>query len=68
MLRHHERWDGSGYPEGKSGNEIHEMARIAAVADIFDAITSERLFAPAKPGPRRRARDPGRRRARSSTR
>jgi HD-GYP domain-containing protein (c-di-GMP phosphodiesterase class II) len=49
VLRHHERWDGSGYPEGKSGAEIHEMARIAAVADTFDAITSERPYAPAKP-------------------
>jgi HD-GYP domain-containing protein (c-di-GMP phosphodiesterase class II) len=49
VLRHHERWDGSGYPEGKSGTEIHEMARIAAVADSFDAITSERPYAPAKP-------------------
>jgi HD-GYP domain-containing protein (c-di-GMP phosphodiesterase class II) len=49
MLRHHERWDGSGYPEGKAGAEIHEMARIAAVADVFDAITSERAHAPAKP-------------------
>ena len=49
VLRHHERWDGSGYPEGKRGTEVHEMARIAAVADTFDAITSERVFAPAKP-------------------
>ncbi|HTU85002.1 MAG TPA: HD-GYP domain-containing protein [Solirubrobacteraceae bacterium] len=49
VLRHHERWDGSGYPEGKGGTEIHEMARIAAVADTFDAITSERPYAPAKP-------------------
>ncbi|HUA47904.1 MAG TPA: HD-GYP domain-containing protein [Solirubrobacteraceae bacterium] len=49
VLRHHERWDGSGYPEGKSSTEIHEMARIAAVADTFDAITSERPYAPAKP-------------------
>jgi HD-GYP domain-containing protein (c-di-GMP phosphodiesterase class II) len=49
LLRHHERWDGSGYPEGKAGDEIHEMARIAAVADVFDAITSERAYAPAKP-------------------
>jgi HD-GYP domain-containing protein (c-di-GMP phosphodiesterase class II) len=49
VLRHHERWDGSGYPEGKNGGEIHEMARIAAVADVYDAITSERVFAPAKP-------------------
>lgn len=49
VLRHHERWDGTGYPEGKSSTEVHEMARIAAVADVYDAITSERVFAPAKP-------------------
>jgi HD-GYP domain-containing protein (c-di-GMP phosphodiesterase class II) len=49
VLRHHERWDGTGYPDGKSGTEIHEMARIAAVADVFDAITSERPYAPARP-------------------
>jgi HD-GYP domain-containing protein (c-di-GMP phosphodiesterase class II) len=49
VLRHHERWNGAGYPEGKVGAEVHEMARIAAVADVFDAITSERPFAPAKP-------------------
>jgi HD-GYP domain-containing protein (c-di-GMP phosphodiesterase class II) len=49
VLRHHERWNGSGYPEGKASTEVHEMARIAAVADVFDAITSERAFAPAKP-------------------
>jgi HD-GYP domain-containing protein (c-di-GMP phosphodiesterase class II) len=49
VLRHHERWDGSGYPDGKAGVEIHEMARIAAVADVYDAITSERLHAQARP-------------------
>jgi HD-GYP domain-containing protein (c-di-GMP phosphodiesterase class II) len=49
VLRHHERWDGSGYPDGKVGDEIHPMARIAAVADVYDAITSERLYAPARP-------------------
>jgi len=49
VLRHHERWDGSGYPEGKSATEVHEMARIAAVADVYDAITSERAFAAAQP-------------------
>jgi HD-GYP domain-containing protein (c-di-GMP phosphodiesterase class II) len=49
VLRHHERWNGSGYPEGKLASEVHEMARIAAVADVFDAITSERPFAAAKP-------------------
>ena len=49
VLRHHERWNGSGYPDGKVGTEIHAMARIAAVADVYDAITSERLYAPARP-------------------
>jgi HD-GYP domain-containing protein (c-di-GMP phosphodiesterase class II) len=39
---HHERWDGSGYPDGKAGEAIHQFARIAAVADVYDAVTSER--------------------------
>ena len=42
---HHERWDGSGYPDGKAGEEIHEFARIAAVADVYDAVTSQRVYA-----------------------
>jgi HD-GYP domain-containing protein (c-di-GMP phosphodiesterase class II) len=46
---HHERFDGSGYPEGKTGYEIHELARIAAVADVYDAITSDRVYAAARP-------------------
>jgi HD-GYP domain-containing protein (c-di-GMP phosphodiesterase class II) len=49
VLRHHERWNGSGYPDGKVGTSIHEMARIAAVADVYDAVTSERVYAPAQP-------------------
>jgi HD-GYP domain-containing protein (c-di-GMP phosphodiesterase class II) len=49
VLRHHERWNGSGYPDGRVGGEIHEMARIAAVADTFDAIISERPYAAARP-------------------
>ncbi len=49
VLRHHERWDGSGYPGGKIGEEIHQMARVAAVADVFDAVTSDRLYARARP-------------------
>jgi HD-GYP domain-containing protein (c-di-GMP phosphodiesterase class II) len=49
VLRHHERWDGSGYPDGRRETDIHEMARIAAVADVYDAITSERPYAPAAP-------------------
>jgi HD-GYP domain-containing protein (c-di-GMP phosphodiesterase class II) len=44
---HHERWDGSGYPGGLIGEEISLVARIAAVADVFDAVTSERWHAPA---------------------
>jgi HD-GYP domain-containing protein (c-di-GMP phosphodiesterase class II) len=49
VLRHHERWDGTGYPDGKQADDIHEMARIAAVADAYLAITSERAYAPARP-------------------
>ena len=41
---HHERWDGSGYPDRLSGAEIHQFARIAAVADVFDALTSDRYY------------------------
>ena len=43
-LRHHERWDGSGYPDGLGGEEIPLPARIVAVADVFDALTSERPY------------------------
>jgi hypothetical protein len=38
---HHERWDGGGYPDGLAGDEIHQLARIAAAADVYDAVTSE---------------------------
>jgi HD-GYP domain-containing protein (c-di-GMP phosphodiesterase class II) len=41
---HHERWDGSGYPDGLAGEEIPLSARIVAVADVFDALTSERPY------------------------
>ena len=41
---HHERWDGTGYPRGLSGTAIPLYARIAAVADVFDALTSERPY------------------------
>lgn len=43
-LRHHERWDGSGYPDGLAGEAIPESARIVAVADVFDALTSKRPY------------------------
>jgi HD-GYP domain-containing protein (c-di-GMP phosphodiesterase class II) len=45
---HHERWDGSGYPSALIGEEIPLVARIAAVADAFDAVTSERYHARAE--------------------
>lgn len=41
---HHEKWDGSGYPYGKNGEEIPLSARIVAVADVFDALTSKRPY------------------------
>ena len=41
---HHERWDGRGYPDGISRERIPEFARIAAIADVYDAITSERSY------------------------
>lgn len=40
-LYHHERWDGGGYPSGLKGEDIPEAARIAAIADVFDALTSQ---------------------------
>ncbi|HEY2347240.1 MAG TPA: HD domain-containing phosphohydrolase [Xanthomonadaceae bacterium] len=47
--QHHERWDGSGYPQGLSGRDIHPHARIVAVADVFDALTHVRCYKPAWP-------------------
>lgn len=41
---HHEKWDGSGYPRGISGEDIHIYGRITAVADVFDALGSERVY------------------------
>ena len=43
-LAHHEKWDGSGYPEGLAGDAIPQSGRIAALADVFDALTSERPY------------------------
>lgn len=43
-LNHHERLDGRGYPRGKTGREIHEYARIASIADVYDALTSDRAY------------------------
>lgn len=44
VAQHHEQWDGSGYPHGLRGEEIDVCARIFAVADAFDAITSDRVY------------------------
>ena len=46
---HHERIDGSGYPDGLIGHQVQEFPRIAAVADVYDAVTSERVYKPAAP-------------------
>lgn len=45
--QHHEKWDGSGYPKGLKEREIHIYARIVAVCDVFDAMTSDRVYRPA---------------------
>lgn len=47
--QHHERWDGTGYPQGLRGEEIHIYGRIAAVADVFDALTHARVYKDAWP-------------------
>ncbi len=48
-FQHHERLDGSGYPRGLKGNGIIEFARVAAVADVYDALTGDRVYKPALP-------------------
>lgn len=48
-LNHHEKWDGSGYPQGLKGDTIPISARIVALADVFDALTSERPYKRAWP-------------------
>ncbi len=45
-LQHHERWDGFGYPRALSGENIHEYARITAVADVYDALLADRPYRP----------------------
>lgn len=44
ILYHHERWDGSGYPTGRRGTQIPEGARLLAIVDAFDAMTSTRPY------------------------
>ena len=48
-LTHHEHFDGNGYPRGLSGSEIPIAGRVVAVADVFDALTSDRVYRPAMP-------------------
>lgn len=48
-LRHHERWDGEGYPHGLAGEAIPEPARILAIVDVYDALTHDRVYRPALP-------------------
>lgn len=46
---HHEKWDGSGYPQGLKGEDIHIYGRITAIADVFDALGSDRVYKKAWP-------------------
>ncbi|MES2297902.1 MAG: DUF3369 domain-containing protein [Pseudomonadota bacterium] len=48
-ITHHEKWDGSGYPKGTSGADIHVFGRITALADVFDALGSDRCYKKAWP-------------------
>ncbi len=47
--QHHERLDGTGYPNGLKGSEINELARMAAIVDVFSALTDRRVYKPAMP-------------------
>jgi HD-GYP domain-containing protein (c-di-GMP phosphodiesterase class II) len=47
--QHHERWDGDGYPNGTAGEDIHIYGRITAIADVFDALGSDRVYKKAWP-------------------
>ena len=48
-MEHHEKWDGSGYPRGLKGKEIHLYGRITAIADVFDALGHDRVYKKAWP-------------------
>ena len=42
--QHHEKWNGQGYPQGLKGEDIHIYGRITAIADVFDALASDRVY------------------------
>jgi len=44
VYEHHERWDGLGYPQGLKGEEIHFNSRLLMVAEVFDALATERVY------------------------
>ncbi len=48
-VEHHERYDGTGYPRGLAGEEIHIYGRIVAIADVFDALSFDRVYKSAWP-------------------
>jgi response regulator RpfG family c-di-GMP phosphodiesterase len=48
-LSHHEKWDGFGYPHGLAGEQIPLAARVVAIADVYDALTTKRVYKPALP-------------------
>lgn len=48
-LQHHERYNGSGYPKGLKGSQVHEFARITGIVDVYDALTADRVYRRAYP-------------------
>ena len=46
-LSHHEKWDGKGYPHGLKGDEIPLAAQVVSIADVYDALVSDRVYKPA---------------------